>query len=262
MKYVKTHSEVEIDYSHEDGEIAEEAIDNTSVAPKRRADRAIHDIADNDGATKRSHNNIVPTGHVTHPSKSQRIAPTVEPPPSNIAPQVASTFGDMTPHTIQVHKTSAYYIDKNGDETKVMEGETPFSPIGRAKISYDISDTNAEDDEHIIHPTIEPNRNAKGKGKGKGKDKGKGKGKKKRAPKDPEYMVIPPFGAAVAPYTIRMFSILSFAEANNPYAVRQPTPMETSMFPGHSVMLPDDTLVIPRLALNQSFDAYTQKVYH
>jgi hypothetical protein len=46
----------------------------------------------------------------------------VEPTPSNTAPQVASTFGDMTPQTIQVHKTSAYYIDKNGDETKVMEG--------------------------------------------------------------------------------------------------------------------------------------------
>jgi hypothetical protein len=38
--------------------------------------------------------------------------------------------------------------------------------------------------------------------------------------------------------------------------------METSMSPGHSIMLPDDTLVIPRLAPNQSFDAYTQKVYH
>ncbi len=32
-------------------------------------------------------------------------------------------------------------------------------------------------------------------------------------------MVIPPFGAAVAPYAIRMFVIHSFSEAGNPYAV-------------------------------------------
>ncbi len=75
-------------------------------------------------------------------------------------------------------------------------------------------------------------------------------------------MVIPPFGAAVAPYAMRMFVIHSFSEASNPYAVRQPTPMEIIMSPGHRVMLPDDTLVVPRLAPNQIFDAYTQKVYH
>ena len=46
-------------------------------------------------------------------------------------------------------------------------------------MSYDISDTNAEDDEGVIHPTIEYNRNAKDKGKGKAK--GKAKGKNKRA---------------------------------------------------------------------------------
>ncbi len=34
------------------------------------------------------------------------------------------------------------------------------------------------------------------------------------------------------------------------------------MSPGHCVMIPDDTLVNPRLAPNQSFDASTQKVYH
>ncbi len=161
----------------------------------------------------------MPTRHVAHPSKSQRIAPTVESPPSNIAPQVASTFGDMTPQIIQVHKTSAYYIDKKGDETKVMEGETPFSPIGRAKMAYDISDTNAEDDDGVIHihPTIEPNRNAKGKGKGKAKGKSLGKSKTKRGPRDPEYMVIPPFGAAVEPYAIKMYNINSFDDAANPY---------------------------------------------
>jgi hypothetical protein len=75
-------------------------------------------------------------------------------------------------------------------------------------------------------------------------------------------MVIPPFGAAVAPYAIRMYFITSFSEAPNPYAVRQPTPMEPSMIPGHCVMLPDDTLVIPRLAPNQIFDANIQKEYH
>ena len=99
MEYVKTHSGVEVDYSQEDGEIAEEAIDDTSVAPKRRADKAIPDIADNESATKRSHYSIMPPGHVIHPSKTQRIAPTVEPPPSDIAPQVASTFGDMADAT-------------------------------------------------------------------------------------------------------------------------------------------------------------------
>ncbi len=171
MEYVKAHSGVEIDYSQEDGEIAEEAIDNASVAPKGRANKAVQNIAPNESATKRSHNTIVHTGHITHPSKSQRVAPAVEPLPSNNAPRVASTFGDMTPQIMQAHKTSAYYIDKNDDKTRVMEGDTPFSPIGRAKTSYDISDTFAEDDEGVIHPTVEHNWNAKGKGKGKGKER-------------------------------------------------------------------------------------------
>ena len=38
--------------------------------------------------------------------------------------------------------------------------------------------------------------------------------------------------------------------------------MEPSMSPGHCVMISDDTLVIPRLAPHQIFDANTQKVYH
>ncbi len=75
-------------------------------------------------------------------------------------------------------------------------------------------------------------------------------------------MVIPPFGAAVAPYAIQMYGIISLSEAHNSYAVRQPTPMEPSMIPGHCVMLSDDTLVIPRLAPNQRFDANIQKEYH
>ncbi len=72
-------------------------------------------------ATKHSHNTIVHSGHKTHPSKSQRIALAMEPPPSNTAPQVASTFGDATPQTMQVYKTSTYYTDKDGDDTRVME---------------------------------------------------------------------------------------------------------------------------------------------
>ncbi len=58
------------------------------------------------------------------------------------------------------------------------------------------------------------------------------------------------------------FHIQSFSEADHPYAVRQPTQMEISMVPGQIVMLPDDTLVMPRLAPNQAWDIYTQKVYH
>jgi hypothetical protein len=127
-------------------------------------------------------------------------------------------------------------------------------------MSYDISDTFAEDDYGVIHPTYDSNWNTKGKSKGKGK--GKGKTKTKRIQKDPDCMVIPPFGAAVVPNAIRMFSINSFTEAQNPYAVRRPTPMEPSMSPGHCVMLPDDTLVRPRLRPDQIFDANTQKVYH
>ncbi len=62
-------------------------------------------------------------------------------------------------------------------------------------MSYDISDTNAEDDEGVIHPTVDLNQSAKGKGKGKGNAKGKsrGKSKTKTGPKDPEYMVVPPY---------------------------------------------------------------------
>ncbi len=75
-------------------------------------------------------------------------------------------------------------------------------------------------------------------------------------------MVIPPFGAAVAPYAIQLYPIQSFDEANNPYEVRRPTLMDISMVPGQLVMVPDDTLVMPRLAPNQAWDAYTQKVYH
>ncbi len=75
-------------------------------------------------------------------------------------------------------------------------------------------------------------------------------------------MVIPPFGAAVAPYSIVFYSMHSFSEAQNPYAVRQPTPMKPSLIPGHYVMLPDDTLVCPRLAPNQMFDKNIQTEYH
>jgi hypothetical protein len=78
---------------------------------------------------------------------------------------------------MQVYKTSNYFIDKNGNETRVMEGET-FSPIGRATMSCDITDTFAEEDDS--------NGNAKSKGKGKSLDKAK----PKRSPKDQEYMVI------------------------------------------------------------------------
>ena len=80
-------------------------------------------------------------------------------------------------------------------------------------MSYDISDTNADDD-GVIEPAIEYDRNVKGKGKSKGKAKDKAKGKKKWVHKDPEYMVIPPFGAAVAPYAIQLFKIQSFSDGN------------------------------------------------
>jgi hypothetical protein len=96
----------------------------------------------------------MPPEHVLYPSKTQRIAPTEESSSSNNASKVASTFGDMTPQIIQAHKTSAYFTDKNGDETKLMEGETLFSPIGRYIMSYDINDTNAEDDEGVTNPTF------------------------------------------------------------------------------------------------------------
>ncbi len=46
-------SGVEIDYGHEDGEIAEEAMDSVSVASTARADRIVQDIAPNENAAKR-----------------------------------------------------------------------------------------------------------------------------------------------------------------------------------------------------------------
>jgi hypothetical protein len=119
VEYLKTHSGVEVDYGQEDGEIAEEALNNTNFAPHstfvvpyperhgaRLADKVIQEIAPNENVTKRSHNTIVHIGHKTHPSKSQRIAPTVEPPSSRNVPQVANTFGDMLSQIRQVHKTS------------------------------------------------------------------------------------------------------------------------------------------------------------
>jgi hypothetical protein len=48
MEYVKTHSGVEIDFSHEDGEIAEQAMDSDSVAPTAPANKIVQDIAPND----------------------------------------------------------------------------------------------------------------------------------------------------------------------------------------------------------------------
>jgi hypothetical protein len=75
-------------------------------------------------------------------------------------------------------------------------------------------------------------------------------------------MVIPPYGAAVSPYTILFYPVRSFYNAENPYTVRRTTPMEPSLIPGHCVMLPDDTLVSPRLAPNQIFDANIQREYH
>ena len=92
---------------------------------------------------------------------------------------IASTFGEMKPQGKQMHTTSAFTVDKIGDETKFIDRQNPYSPIGGARMSYDISDTNAEDDEGFFHPTVDYNSNAKGKSKGKGKGKGKGKAKGK-----------------------------------------------------------------------------------
>ena len=44
-------------------------------------------------------------------------------------------------------------------------------------MSYDISDTNAEDDEGVFHPTVDYNSNAKVKAKAKPKAKPKAKTK-------------------------------------------------------------------------------------
>ncbi len=85
--------------------------------------------------------------------------------------------------------------------------------------------------------------------------------KTKRIQKDPDY-IVPPFGAAVTPYAISMYTIRSFMEAQNPYAARRPTPLERRLIPGHCVMTPDDNLVVPRLGPDQIFDGNTQKVYH
>jgi hypothetical protein len=195
-------SEVEQDYSHEDGEIAEEAMDSVSVAPTARADRIVQDIAPNENAAKRAHNTIAHSGHIIHPSKSQWTAPALESSRSNDTPPIASTFGEMKPQGKQMRTTSAFTTDKIGDEARFIDGLNPYSPIGGARMSYDISDTNAEDDEGFFHPTVDYNSNAKGKGKGKAKGKAKGKSKNKGPRKDPDYLVIPPFGAAVAPYSI------------------------------------------------------------
>jgi hypothetical protein len=159
---------------------------------------------------------------------------------------VADTFGDMVPQTMQVHKKSAY------NDPKIIEGENPFSPISRGIMSYDISNTLAEEED-------DSNWNTKGKGKSQGKNKAKGK---KRAPKDPAFMVIPPFGAAIAPYAIVMFTINSLEDAGNPYHVRPPTPIKRSMSPGQIIMMPDDTLIVPRLRPDQRFDRDTLKMYH
>jgi hypothetical protein len=248
MNYVKAHSGVELDYVQEDGEIAEEASDNNDVAPNVTyvvpcpvihgpglMDKVIRDIAHGESVTKRSHNTPVHSGHKVHPSKVQRTVP-------------ANTFGDMVPQTMLVHKESA------NNDARVIEEETPFSSVGRGKMSYDISDTLPEEED-------DSNWNTKGKGKGKGKGKNKAKGKK-RAQKDPAFMVIPPFGAAIAPCAIVMFTINSLKEAGNPYLVWSPAPMERSMLPGHIIMIPDDTLIAPRLRPDQGFDHDTQKMYH
>ena len=174
-------------------------------------DKVIHDIAHGDNAAKRLHNTIVHTGHKVHPSKSQRMTTEVEPPPSNTAPLIAATFGDMVSQTIKKHKKSAY------TDAKVVEGQTPFSPIGRGIMSYDVSNTLPEEED-------DSDWNTKGKGKGKSKSKNKAKGKKRPA-KDPQYMVIPAYGTAMAPYAIKMFPITSFTDAGHPYQVRVPTPM-------------------------------------
>ncbi len=69
-----------------------------------------------------------------------------------------------------MHKTSVYYKDENGDDTRVMEGETPFSPIGRAKMSYDIIQTLKTMKASFIlrlNPTEVPKAKAKAKVKPK-----------------------------------------------------------------------------------------------
>ncbi len=150
-------------------------------------DKIIHDIAHGDNAAKRSHNTIVHTGHKVHPSKSQRTTTEVEPPPSSTAPLIADTFGDMVSQTIKVHKKSAYL------DPKVVEGQNPFSSIGRGVMAYDVTNTLPEEEDDS-----DWNTNAKGRGKGKGKGKSKNKAKgKKRPAKDPEYMVIPPYGTFI-----------------------------------------------------------------
>ena len=123
IEYVKAHSKVEIDYSQEDGEIVKQTIDDTNVAPKRRSNKPTVTVAEEENASKRSFDSIMPPEHVLHPSKTQRTASTEETSASNDAPKVARTFGDMTPQIMQAHKTSAYFTDKNGNETKVMDRE-------------------------------------------------------------------------------------------------------------------------------------------
>jgi hypothetical protein len=239
MKYVKENSDVTDNYDHEDGKIAEDAIDNTNVAPDityvvpdperhgpQLLDRVIQSIASDDNVSIRSHNTIVHVGHKVHPSKSQQmIAPTTELPQSSSATQVPSTFGDRPMQSKKVHKTSAYFTTADGDQSRTMIGDNPFSPIGRTHVAYDVtSEAIAEDDDG---PTYGSKWTVKGKGKwtvkgkGKGKFSGKGKeGKAKRTPvRDPNYVVVPPFGTAVRPNAIRMYTIQSFYEVDNPYCV-------------------------------------------
>ncbi len=148
MDYIKTHTGVTDNFDYEDREIAEEAISNTDVAPSRtygvpcpvkhvpqRVDKVIKDIASDDNVTKRSHNAIVHTGHKVHPSKSQRITPTDDLNQSSSAAPVQSTFGDMPAQSAFVYKTSAYYTTPEGEQSRTMVGEHPFSPIGRSLLS-------------------------------------------------------------------------------------------------------------------------------
>jgi hypothetical protein len=201
----------------------------------------IHDT--NDSATKRTHNNTVPTGHTVQPSKVQRMSSQ-----GNL-----STFTGMSAQGAQVHTSNV---------EPPMDTSNPFAPLPRDVVGYNIMRDDNSSSDNSSHTNsrwnsrLQARNNGKGKGKGKPFKKGKTRGSN-----DP-YWKVPEFGTALGDARVVFFTMTQLSEPTNIFRLKDFVQLQRSNLPGSVVHAPDPSLVSTRKMPNQPTDPDLCKVYH
>jgi len=201
----------------------------------------IHDM--NDSATKRAHNNTVPSGHTAHPSKVQRMSSQ-----GNL-----STFTGMSAQGAQVHMSNV---------EPPMDTSNPFAPLPRDVVGYNIMRDDNSSSDNSSHTNsrwnsrLQARNNGKGKGKGKPFKKGKTRGSN-----DP-YWKVPEFGTALGDARVVFFTMSQFSDSANIYRLKIPIQLQRSSLPGCVVHIPDPSLVNARKRQVQTPDPNISVVYH